>query len=368
MKIKVLSFFTGGGLLDIGFEKAGFDIVWGNEFNPQFAEFFHAGYSSWRISENLEPVDHYIETKSIENLRTIDILSRAFPGTVPDFFGMIGGPPCPDFSNGGLHRGSEGDRGKLSRTFIDLVCELKPTFFVMENVSGLLNIKKHRAYLSELENKLIKFGYCIEKKVLNALEFGVPQHRERLFLVGIQKQILQTIFNHDFTENNESWFPWPSPKFELASTKYEWPRITPFGSVPDKPSQVPDELCIMSCLVPHEQISCIANASNYFNSYSNKFYEIDEGDTRRKSFKRLHRYRYSPTACYGNNEVHLHPFEPRRLSLREVMRIQGLPEGYALPEDCSLTSSFKMISNGVPVPLAYNVAKSFVDILECIYN
>ena len=87
-------------------------------------------------------------------------------------------------------------------------------------------------------------------------------------------------------------------------------------------------------------------------------------DTSKKSFKRLHRYRYSPTACYGNNEVHLHPFEPRRLSLREAMRIQGIPDEYELPEGSSLTIKFKLIGNGVPVPLAYNIAQHLIVIFR----
>jgi len=340
MNTKVLSFFTGGGLLDIGFEKTGFDIVWGNEFNPQFAELFHEGYSS-------------------------EIVNNAFSGTKPDIFGMIGGPPCPDFSNGGLHKGSEGDRGKLSRTYIDIICAMKPTFFVMENVSGLMNVKKHQPYLAELEYKLRKSGYYVDKKVLNSLDFGVPQHRERLFLVGIQRHILELVFGRDLTES-DPWFIWPSPKFESAAINFDWPGINTYGATPIKPLKVPEELCIMDCLVPTEQQNNIANAGNYFKPYSDKFHLIDEGDTRRKSFKRLHRYRYSPTACYGNNEVHLHPFEPRRLSLREVMRIQGLPEGYVLPENCTLSTGFKMISNGVPVPLAFNLARSIKEIIDIL--
>ncbi|MDD5774731.1 MAG: DNA cytosine methyltransferase, partial [Candidatus Omnitrophica bacterium] len=79
---------------------------------------------------------------------------------------------------------------------------------------------------------------------------------------------------------------------------------------------------------------------------------------KRKSFKRLHRYRYSPTVCYGHNEVHLHPWEPRRLSVREAMRIQGIPDAYELPPEATLTSKFSAVSNGVPVQLAFEVAKS----------
>ncbi len=65
-------------------------------------------------------------------------MSGAFGSVRPELFGMIGGPPCPDFSNGGKHQGYKGDHGKLSQAFIDLICKIKPTFFVMENVSWSL--------------------------------------------------------------------------------------------------------------------------------------------------------------------------------------------------------------------------------------
>ena len=76
---------------------------------------------------------------------------------------------------------------------------------------------------------------------------------------------------------------------------------------------------------------------------------IEEGDVSRKSFKRLHRWRYSPTAAYGNNEVHLHPYKVRRLSIAEVLAIQSVPPEFELPSNMSLTDMFKTVGNGVPV-------------------
>jgi DNA (cytosine-5)-methyltransferase 1 len=91
---------------------------------------------------------------------------------------------------------------------------------------------------------------------------------------------------------------------------------------------------------------------------------IPEGDVSRKSFKRLHRWRFSPTAAYGNNEVHLHPTLPRRLTVREALRIQSVPDTYILPEDMPLTHKFKTIGNGVAVKLAYAVACSIRNMIE----
>jgi len=107
------------------------------------------------------------------------------------------------------------------------------------------------------------------------------------------------------------------------------------------------------------------NSKEYFNLYVDEIElkKIAEGETNRPSFKRLHRFKYSPTACYGNNEVHLHPYKNRRLSVRETLRIQGVEDTYVLPPELPLSKKFKMIGNGVPVPLAEAVANSMKDFL-----
>jgi len=111
----------------------------------------------------------------------------------------------------------------------------------------------------------------------------------------------------------------------------------------------------------------VPNANEFFNLYGKaKRKQIKEGETNRPSFKRLHRFKYSPTACYGNNEVHLHPYKNRRISVREALRIQGVSDRYILPSDGELLLSkkFKMIGNGVPVPLAKAVAVAVNKCLE----
>ena len=95
-----------------------------------------------------------------------------------------------------------------------------------------------------------------------------------------------------------------------------------------------------------------------------RFNTVAEGDVKGKSFKRLHRWRYSPTAAYGNREVHLHPSERRRLTVREAMRIQSVPDAYALPVTMTLGKKFKAISNGVPVTLARVLAEQIASYLN----
>ncbi|MFV0336717.1 MAG: DNA cytosine methyltransferase [Chthoniobacterales bacterium] len=95
-----------------------------------------------------------------------------------------------------------------------------------------------------------------------------------------------------------------------------------------------------------------------------RFLSVDEGDDSRKSFKRLHRLRYSPTACYGNNEVHLHPTEARRISVAEALALQSLPKSFQLPGSMSLSAMFKTIGNGVPFLAAKALAGMIKECLE----
>ena len=92
-----------------------------------------------------------------------------------------------------------------------------------------------------------------------------------------------------------------------------------------------------------------------------RYTTIPEGESRGKSFKRLHRWKYSPTAAYGNNEVHLHPYLPRRISVAEALAIQSLPEWFELPQEIPLSSKFKMVGNGVPYLLALGIANELYE-------
>ena len=88
--------------------------------------------------------------------------------------GFIGGPPCPDFSVAGKNRGRDGDNGKLSQSYVDLIIEMKPDFFLFENVKGLWRTARHRAFYEELKSLLGKAGYVMTDRLTNALEYGAP--------------------------------------------------------------------------------------------------------------------------------------------------------------------------------------------------
>jgi DNA (cytosine-5)-methyltransferase 1 len=382
-EIPLLSFFTGAGFLDIGFLQAGFKIIWRNEYNLTFVKGVEYAMAHMPLFNS----DNRIHsTVSVTELKARQVAREAFHNLPkPGLFGVIGGPPCPDFSNGGKHLGYEGDHGKLSQVYIDLIIELKPTFFLFENVPGLLHTEKNRQFFWELLHKLAK-DYLVDFNVLNALEYGVPQDRERLFLLGFLKRWVVRNGNIPLLVRSKDWeispllvkrqhgrtlvperhwFPWPQHLYEGAKTRYNWPSRSPFGEDIEKPQGIPDELMVGSYICDVEEIARLPNGCDGFQPRSSKFSIIHEGDVSKKSFKRLHRWRYSPAAAYGHNEVHLHPTEPRRLTVREALRIQTVSDAYIFPQSMSLSSKFKMIGNGVPVKLAQAIAGSFAKFLLC---
>ncbi len=362
-KIPILSFYSGGGFMDMGFEKAGFEIVWTNEVDEVFVKLHEAGITSWRKARGNGIKAVIFNKKSITEVSAEKIVEEAFPEVKPEDFGIIGGPPCQDFTINGNMEGFKGERGKLTVVFFDRILELRPTFFVMENVTGLTRSNSTKDHMQKLIRRLEK-EYFVDHKTLNALDFGVPQYRERVFFIGIRKDKLdEAIVNKSLGE----WFTFPvNKKYNGAATKYKWSTAIKFGKKLKKPKDLPLELCVESCLVPFRAMKDIPNAKEYFNLYVKeaKLNKIGEGETNRPSFKRLHRFKYSPTACYGNNEVHLHPYRNRRLSVRETLRIQGVEDSYVLPADLPLTKKFKMIGNGVPVPLAEAVANAVKDFIK----
>jgi DNA (cytosine-5)-methyltransferase 1 len=349
--IPVFSFFTGGGFLDIGFSQNDFEIIWCNELNPDFNYLRVEAFKALSRNHNIQHKQSFLNTSPVETLLAKTVLKEAFKENVPEFFGVIGGPPCQDFSLNGKHDGFSGERGKLTSVYLSLIKYLQPDFFILENVKGLFMVKKHWQILEHLLNSLGR-DYIIGNNVLNALQFGTPQHRERLIIIGINRNLkTKKTIPEKLTD-----FPW----YSFANFKDVTPKH--FFEVENDNGRMNSpvyDLCIDKYLIDLNEESQIPNANEYFNLKNpEKTALISEGDTKRHSFKRLSRFRYSPTACYGNNEVHLHPVLNRRLSVREALRIQGVPEDYILPPDFPLTAKFKMIGNGVPVPLADGVAKS----------
>lgn len=344
----IFSFFSGCGLLDLGFEKTGYHTRFVNEYFEPFLE----GYRHSRKKMGIPEPKYGYSSSSIEEIDGVAMKEKVDVAKGDgDLIGFIGGPPCPDFSVGGKNRGQKGENGKLSRVYIDLICQAQPDFFVFENVKGLWRTKKHKAFYEELKADLSAAGYHSHERLINAVEFGVPQDRDRIILMGFHSS--------KFSECELTWEGVIYP--ERSAFAYEWPETNPFeenGHLP-APNNIPLELTIQHWFEKNNVMEH-PNAQHAFQPRAGlkRFLTLDEGDDSKKSYKRLHRWRYSPTAAYGNNEVHVHPFKARRISVAEALAIQSAPRDFELPASMTLSAMFKTVGNGVPVLAAQGIAET----------
>lgn len=352
----IISFFTGAGFLDLGFEKAGFRIDMVNEYSRSFLDcYMHSrsklGSPRPAYGYHLGSVEDFEEGEFAETLRRVIADIRASGRKV----GFVGGPPCPDFSVAGKNAGSEGDNGRLTATYFSLIEKFRPDFFIFENVQGLWSTKVHRQFYDAMKEKCQAGGYALHDRLVNALHYGVGQDRSRIFLFGAL----------DGPEGLD--FPWKdSMPYSDAAFSLPWPGVDDFEADVDKPCPNPDiprELTVKHWFEAND-VENHPNGDMAFAPLSDKFHTAQEGAVKKKSFKRLHRWRYSPTAAYGNNEVHLHPWKPRRISVAEAMAIQSLPKEFELPTDMTLSACFKTIGNGVPFLAAKGLATSVAAYLE----
>ncbi|MBG1268813.1 DNA cytosine methyltransferase [Nostoc sp. WHI] len=370
----IFSFFAGSGFLDLGFETSGFNIIYVNEiFSPFMAAY---RYSRQVLNLPLPEYGYYHGEAGDITKFTQGLQAQRLQELVKDcrkshnIIGFIGGPPCPDFSIGGKNRGHLGDNGKLSASYVELICLNTPDFFLFENVKGLWRTTKHRLFFESLKQQLLEAGYILTERLINAIEYGVPQDRERIILIGFRNNFIKNIGIKLGSEKllPERYFPWGNhilyPQKKVFA--YPWRKCEPFqeNSIMPCPDGIPQELTVEYWFRKNNVLKH-PNAENCFQPRAGitRFAAIDEGDDSKKSFKRLHRWRYSPTACYGNNEVHLHPYKIRRISVAEALAIQSLPANFVLPEDMSLTNMFKTIGNGVPYLASKALATSIFDFL-----
>ena len=182
--MKVVSFFAGCGGLDLGFEQAGFHVVWANEFEPSV----HATYEK----------NHPDTILCKDDITTID------PKIIPDCDGFIGGPPCQSWSVAGRQQGLDDKRGQLFITYIEMIKTKMPKFFLIENVKGLLD-EKFKDVFEDFLSRLDEIGYDVKYRLLDAVDYEAPQNRERVFLIG---------FRHDL--GIDYHFPQPSPNKQLT--------------------------------------------------------------------------------------------------------------------------------------------------------
>lgn len=323
--MKLVSFFSGSGGLDLGFEKSGFEIIWANEYDK----------SIWETYEKNHP-NTILDKRSI-----VDVDSSE----VPDCDGIIGGPPCQSWSEAGSLRGIEDKRGQLFFDFIRIIRDKQPKFFLAENVSGML-APRHQEALSNIKKLFEDCGYNLSFKLLNSSDFGVPQDRLRVFFIGIRK---------DFNFNYE--FPTPfDEKITLKDSIWDLRNnVLPAG---EKNHTNGDK-----CKVPnHEYLtggfSTIYMSRNRVRSWDEQSFTIQAGGRHCP----IHPQAPKMIKLEKNKQIFDPQYESkyRRLSVREVARIQTYPDDFKFYYK-SLLDGYKMVGNSVPVQLAYVLGNSMMN-------
>lgn len=367
MELRIFSFFSGAGFLDLGFEKEKYEVVFVNEYSNEFLKAYKfarekMGMKSPRLGYYCGDINDLLRGEQRKELEK-KIQDMKKEGLV----GFIGGPPCPDFSIAGKNEGISGKNGMLTNSYKRIIIDQEPDFFIFENVKGLWSTQKHRKEYDKIKEAFRRKGYILVDKLVNALDYGVPQDRERVILLGIKYNLVD-VNRRNAVQKLKKKFDWgikEAYKQEVRE-KCEWPETSEFveNSTMDQPVNIIPELCVEYWFEKND-VYRHYNATDFFKPRSTERFEsIQEGDVSKKSFKRLHRWRYSPTAAYGNNEVHLHPYYARRLSVAEALAIQSLPKEYVITKDLSKSDMFKTVGNGVPFLLAKEIAHSIRIFLE----
>lgn len=182
---KVISLFSGAGGMDLGFENAGFNIVWANDFFKEAVESYKKNVSKNVVYGDITKID------SSEIPNDVDL--------------VIGGFPCQGFSVANTKRSMEDKRNFLYKEMLRIIKDKNPKFFVAENVKGLLSMEKGKVF-QMIKKDFESLGYKVDAKLLNAAEYGVPQARERLVIIG----------NRIGVEN-----PFPKPTYWVDSKQYK---------------------------------------------------------------------------------------------------------------------------------------------------
>ncbi|AEE50939.1 DNA cytosine methyltransferase [Haliscomenobacter hydrossis] len=345
--MRVVSLFSGAGGLDIGFRKAGFDIVWANDFDKNAC----ASYSK-NIGNHIRcgDINHYLD--EISDIKNVDL--------------VMGGPPCQGFSVAGKMDPKD-PRSEHVWTFTKVVEILNPQAFVMENVKALGQLQKWEPLRVELLKRFRDLGYSVNYIVLNATDFDVPQARERVFFIGFK--------------NNSQIIPDLTKMLEPYKIKA--PTVRAALSVLDKAGEGNNiGVCKAKItLTPNPVMRKSPFAGMLFNGLGrpvkidgycatlpasmggNKTPIIDEEELYGNKPGWVQNYHASLLNGGTPMDFQEAPKRLRRLTVEEAALLQTFPRDY---EFCgSQSSKFKQIGNAVPPNLGYNIAKMMMD---CLLN
>ena len=331
--LKLVSLFSGGGGLDIGLEAAGFKTLFANDVVPQCCDTLRKN-----LSNSATVICDDIKNVSGANIRTALGISGK-----DDVDLLAGGPPCQAFSIFGQRKGRADPRGQMVYEYFRILSELRPKAFVFENVFGLLTVENGDVYkvvCDKLANPSDGLHYDLKAFRLNAVDFGVPQFRDRVIIVGSR------------TGKNVG----------------EIPPVT--FSVPQKGQlryrTVSDAL--RGLCDPNEDYPSNHIGRNHSSAIMDRYARMAPGE--RDSHTRINKLdlqRPSFTIICGSNcgggKGHIHPLAPREVTPRESARIQTFPDAWAFAGKGRYAIS--QVGNAVPPLLAFAIGN---EIRECIFG
>ncbi len=328
--MKIISLFSGAGGLDKGFEKAGFNTIWANEYDSKIWGTFEHNFPSTKL-----------EKKSI---------TKILSNEVPACDGIIGGPPCQSWSEAGAGRGIDDKRGQLFYDYIRILNEKKPKFFLAENVSGILHPKHQNAFLNILK-EFKNAGYEVSSKLLNANDFDVPQDRLRLIIVGYRLDLGKKF---EFPNPQKNKLVLKDAIGDLGFAKH--------AQEGNKPNE--GDLEISNHEYMNGGFSTIYMSRNRVRSWDEPSFTIQAGGRHAPLHPQAPKMQFvaQNKKIFVPNKEHLY----RRLSVRECARIQTFPDDFIFKYK-NIADGYKMIGNAVPVNLAYHLAnKIFNDLNQSL--
>lgn len=323
--IRVLSLFSGCGGLDLGFEQVGdYKTVWANDFKHEACETFRNHFGNVIVEGDIEKIDPY----SSDMIPACDL--------------VLGGFPCQDFSIIWKRPGLDGERGNLYKSFLRFVDAKKPKAFVAENVKGLLTANKRKAIRQIIEDfQNIAPGYYVTPHLYNFADYGVPEFRERVLIVGIR---IDTGF----------LFKHPKPTHGKGNG------LIPYVTVGDafkNVEKVPYNNERLKVLERTQKIiSLIPEGGNFTDIPKDSPYYVKGMISH--VYRRVHLGEPSKTiiAAGGGGTWGYHYPENRPLTNRERARIQSFPDDFVFYG--STTEVRRQIGNAVPPVGVHEVAKA----------
>ena len=323
--MKVISLFSGCGGLDLGFERAGFEIPVANEYDKSIWETFKINHPNTKLIQ--------------ADIRNID--AKEFPSDVD---GIIGGPPCQSWSEAGSLRGIDDSRGKLFYDYIRILRQVKPKFFLAENVPGML-ANRHSEAVTNIISLFEDSGYDVSVTLVNAKNYGVAEERKRVFYIGFRKDLhIEFAFPKGSTEDDDRKITLRDVIWDLKDN------AVPSG---DKNRHNPNAVNNHEYFVG--AFSPIFMSRNRVKGWDEQAFTVQASGRQCQLHPQapkmihvgLNRYEY---VC---GYEHLY----RRMTVREIARIQGFPDSFKFIYD-SVNDGYKMVGNAVPVNLAYEIALS----------